>query len=118
MDVPVVGATGWIESKRNAGRSLGSPSSRGGPWRPHTPTLPANVAYDLSLQHPRCVFQLLKQQYSRYTPEMVLAHYRHSEGPVPHYIKRIMPTASKPSEWESFNDWSNSSRSWFTTNSM
>jgi formate dehydrogenase major subunit len=35
------------------------------------PMLPANVAYDLSLQHPRCVFQLLKQQYSRYTPEMV-----------------------------------------------
>ena len=34
-------------------------------------TLPANVAYDLSLQHPRCVFQLLKRQYSRYTPEMV-----------------------------------------------
>ena len=33
--------------------------------------LPANVAYDLTLQHPRCVFQLLKQQYSRYTPEMV-----------------------------------------------
>jgi formate dehydrogenase major subunit len=29
------------------------------------------VAYDMSLQHPRCVFQLLKQQYSRYTPEMV-----------------------------------------------
>src|SRR5215831_19847554 len=35
------------------------------------PTLPPNVAYDLSLQHPRCVFQLLKKQYSRYTPEMV-----------------------------------------------
>ena len=35
------------------------------------PMLPANVAYDLSLQHPRSVFQLLKQQYSRYTPEMV-----------------------------------------------
>jgi formate dehydrogenase major subunit len=33
--------------------------------------LPPNVAYDLSLQHPRCVYQLLKQQYSRYTPEMV-----------------------------------------------
>ena len=29
------------------------------------------MAYDLTLQHPRCVFQLLKQQYSRYTPEMV-----------------------------------------------
>jgi formate dehydrogenase major subunit len=33
--------------------------------------LPPNVAYDLSLQHPRSVFQLLKQQYARYTPEMV-----------------------------------------------
>jgi formate dehydrogenase major subunit len=38
---------------------------------PPPPTLPPNVAYDLSLQHPRCVFQLLKQQYSRYTPETV-----------------------------------------------
>lgn len=35
------------------------------------PMLPPNVAYDLSLQHPRCVFQLLKQHYARYTPEMV-----------------------------------------------
>ncbi len=35
------------------------------------PHLPENVAYDLTLQHPRCVFQLLRQQYSRYTPEMV-----------------------------------------------
>ncbi len=34
-------------------------------------TLPSNIAYDLTLQHPRCVFQLLKQQYSRYTPEIV-----------------------------------------------
>ena len=38
---------------------------------PPPPSLPPNVAYDLSLQHPRCVYQLLKQQYSRYTPEMV-----------------------------------------------
>jgi formate dehydrogenase major subunit len=35
------------------------------------PALPPKVAYDLTLQHPRCVYQLLKQQYSRYTPEMV-----------------------------------------------
>jgi formate dehydrogenase major subunit len=35
------------------------------------PALPPKVAYDLTLQHPRCVFQLLKQQFSRYTPEMV-----------------------------------------------
>jgi formate dehydrogenase major subunit len=33
--------------------------------------LPASPAYDLTLENPRCVFQLLKQHYSRYTPEMV-----------------------------------------------
>ncbi len=38
---------------------------------PKPPGLPPKVAYDFTLQHPRCVFQLLKQQYSRYTPEMV-----------------------------------------------
>ena len=35
------------------------------------PLLPASVAYDPSLTHPRCVFQLLKLHYSRYTPDMV-----------------------------------------------
>ena len=39
--------------------------------KPPVAALPANVAYDLSLENPRCVYQLLKQQYSRYTPEMV-----------------------------------------------
>src|SRR5258708_1772435 len=34
-------------------------------------TLPPNTAYDLSLTHPRCVYQLLKQHFSRYTPDMV-----------------------------------------------
>ena len=29
------------------------------------------MAYDLSLQNPNCVYQLLKKHYSRYTPEMV-----------------------------------------------
>ncbi len=33
--------------------------------------LPPNTAYDLSLEHPRSVFQLTKKQYSRYTLEMV-----------------------------------------------
>src|SRR5689334_9943945 len=51
-----------------AGGPVGA-SAQGGPKPP--PMLPPNVAYDLSLQHPRSVFQLLKQQYSRYTPEMV-----------------------------------------------
>src|SRR3989440_3182998 len=44
-------------------------AAQGGPIPP--PQLPPNAAYDLSLQHERCVFQLLKKQYSRYTPEMV-----------------------------------------------
>jgi formate dehydrogenase major subunit len=34
-------------------------------------TLPEDVAFDITLENPRCVYQLLKQQYSRYTPEMV-----------------------------------------------
>jgi formate dehydrogenase major subunit len=38
---------------------------------PPPPALPPNVAFDLTLQHPRCVYQLLKKQYERYTPEMV-----------------------------------------------
>ncbi|HJQ35273.1 MAG TPA: formate dehydrogenase-N subunit alpha [Pyrinomonadaceae bacterium] len=44
-------------------------AAQGGPTP--TPQLPPNTAYDLSLQHERCVFQLLKKQYERYTPEMV-----------------------------------------------
>src|SRR5437879_1822822 len=51
-----------------AGVPAGAKSTGG---TPPPPMLPPKVAYDLSLQHPRCVFQLLKQQYSRYTPEMV-----------------------------------------------
>src|SRR2546425_2890793 len=38
---------------------------------PPAPTLPEKVEYDLTLQKPNCVFQLLTKQYSRYTPEMV-----------------------------------------------
>src|SRR5580658_8507486 len=38
---------------------------------PPASVLPPKTAYDLSLQHPRCVYQLLKKQYERYTPEMV-----------------------------------------------
>ncbi len=34
-------------------------------------SLPEKVAYDLRLQNPNCVFQLLKKHYDRYTPEMV-----------------------------------------------
>ena len=47
----------WNYEGRGAGGSAGA--------------LPPSVTYDATLQHPRTVFQLLKQQYSRYTPEMV-----------------------------------------------
>jgi formate dehydrogenase major subunit len=47
-----------------------APAKAGGAL-PAPPSLPGKIAFDTSLQHPRCVFQLLKQQYSRYTPEMV-----------------------------------------------
>ena len=54
------------------GAGSGDPRASSAARQPGAPpTLPPNVAYDLSLQHPRCVFQLLKRQYSRYTPEMV-----------------------------------------------
>jgi formate dehydrogenase major subunit len=35
------------------------------------PPMPEKPDFDPTLQNPRCVFQLLKQHYSRYTPEMV-----------------------------------------------
>ena len=52
---------------KSAGTTLGNAAITPTPL----PAMPPKVAYDLTLQHPRCVYQLLKQQYSRYTPEMV-----------------------------------------------
>jgi formate dehydrogenase major subunit len=52
-------------------QAAGGPGASGQGGPNPLPMLPPNVAYDMSLQHPRSVFQLLKQQYSRYTPEMV-----------------------------------------------
>jgi formate dehydrogenase major subunit len=52
-----------------AGGGKAAPSRPGEP--PPPAALPPNVAYDTTLENPRCVYQLLKQHYSRYTPEMV-----------------------------------------------
>jgi formate dehydrogenase major subunit len=41
------------------------------PAPPAPPALPPATAYDLSLEHPRCVFQLMKKHFSRYSEEMV-----------------------------------------------
>jgi formate dehydrogenase major subunit len=35
------------------------------------PALPGSVDFDLTLQNPNCVFQLLKKHYSRYTPDII-----------------------------------------------
>src|SRR5580700_5789865 len=64
-------------SEAAPGKSRGPASS---------PALPPQVAYDLTLQHPRCVFQLMKQQYSRYTPETV---ERITGIPKDQYLKAI-----------------------------
>jgi formate dehydrogenase major subunit len=37
----------------------------------HGPPIPADVPRDPTLQDPRCVFQVLKRHYARYTPEVV-----------------------------------------------
>jgi formate dehydrogenase major subunit len=79
--VPAVARSGHAPARSGVPWPMGSPeqiqlagpvaakAAAGAPKE--QPKLPANAAYDLSLQHPRCVFQLLRKQYSRYTPEMV-----------------------------------------------
>jgi formate dehydrogenase major subunit len=65
-------AGGVMSSQTGGGHQAAGPTgaaAQGGP-KP-LPELPLNAAYDLSLQHERSVFQLLKKQFSRYTPEMV-----------------------------------------------
>src|ERR1700739_1034447 len=62
---------GDVSGKAGAAlKSVALKTALAGPPAP-PPALPAKTAYDLSLQHPRCVFQLLKKQYERYTAEMV-----------------------------------------------
>ena len=62
---------GDMSGKGHAPDATGSAgASSANPAQP-PPPLPPNAAYDLTMQHPRCVFQLLRQQYSRYTPEVV-----------------------------------------------
>ena len=64
------GSSGGGGSSGHLGEAPVPVARKGGP-APALPPLPANVTADMTLEHPRCVYQLLKQQYSRYTPEMV-----------------------------------------------
>src|SRR5579862_4034175 len=54
-----------------AGQVSGEGAARPGTPDAQPPSLPANAAFDVSLQNPDCIYQLLKKHYSRYTPEMV-----------------------------------------------
>src|SRR5258707_6536057 len=58
----------WNYAGAGAGSEASHPAAGSAP---PTPKLPERVEYDLTLQNPNCVFQLLKKHYSRYTPEMV-----------------------------------------------
>jgi formate dehydrogenase major subunit len=55
------------------GRPAASPAAKPGQPAapPALPPLPEKVDFDPTLQNPRCVYQLLREHYSRYTPEMV-----------------------------------------------
>src|SRR6202162_2520649 len=50
----------------NTGMQLGQ-----GSLSTQLPPMPEKVDHDVTLQNPRCVYQLLSKHYSRYTPEMV-----------------------------------------------
>jgi formate dehydrogenase major subunit len=63
--MPTKGAAG----KREQGANLGEAAGHGGHAAGLSHGEPPEE--DETLQHPRCVFQLLKRHYSRYTPEMV-----------------------------------------------
>lgn len=60
-----VEAEGKVKSEHDGGHgqhgTIGSPGLN-------------NYHQDLTLQHPRCVFQLLKKHFARYTPEMVVEY--------------------------------------------
>jgi formate dehydrogenase major subunit len=63
--VKVHGASGEMEAGAGTGEQAGQGAHAGLLDHGTTPE------QDPTLQHPRCVFQILKRHYSRYTPEMV-----------------------------------------------
>ena len=65
--------SGFDEASKTYDRSTWNyeAHSGGAPAAGAPASLPPEVAFDITLEHPRSVYQLLKQHYSRYTPEMV-----------------------------------------------
>ncbi len=60
-------AEGQEEDEAHADRETAS----GLEQESHGPPIPADVPRDLTLRDPRCVYQILKRHYARYTPEVV-----------------------------------------------
>jgi formate dehydrogenase major subunit len=65
----VHGAAGEREQGFSAGRARGEQAGHGGHGGGLSHGVPPET--DDTLQHPRCVFQILKGHYARYTPELV-----------------------------------------------
>ncbi len=64
--------SGFDEASKTYDRSTWNyQASSKAPAGPGPAALPPNVAFDPTLEDPRCVFQLLKKHYSRYTPQLV-----------------------------------------------
>ena len=60
------GAAGSQPAGADASRDIGHRGEGQG-----TPQTPSDPRRDETLQHPRCVFQVLKRHFARYTPELV-----------------------------------------------
>ena len=61
----------WQYEGRPAPAAAGDRGTFTGEAQPEQGAATSAESYDFSLQHPRCVFQILRRHYSRYTPEMV-----------------------------------------------
>jgi formate dehydrogenase major subunit len=64
-DAGDTGGSGGADHGRAQAAGHGQSHGSGGP------SIPARPRIDPTLEHPRCVFQVLKRHFSRYTPEMV-----------------------------------------------
>ncbi len=59
------------EDATSEGMAIHRQTAAGLEQESHGPPVPALTERDETLQHPRCVYQILKRHFSRYTPEIV-----------------------------------------------
>jgi formate dehydrogenase major subunit len=59
------------EGRGRGGSHVDRETASGLEHESHGPPVPADVPRDPTLRHPRCVYQVLKRHYARYTPEVV-----------------------------------------------